>query len=90
MIIKYSRKLLCVLLCFLSVTVIWSEMTFFNKKPILSLVALFLDISRKNYNFLAIEVTIRSIFKKTSSSMLQNRNNSCGGDDLRVLVVGQQ
>ena len=40
----------------LAVMVIWSEMTFFNKKPVLSLFALFLNSARLEYNYFAIEV----------------------------------
>jgi hypothetical protein len=53
---KYSFKALSVALAALTIMVIWSEMTFFNKKPVLSLFALFLDIFRGSYNYRIIEV----------------------------------
>jgi hypothetical protein len=36
--------------------VIWSEMTFFNKKPVITFFALFLNSARHSYNYFAIEI----------------------------------
>jgi hypothetical protein len=43
--------------------VIWSEMTFFNKYPVLSLHAIFLNAARASYNYISIEVRIHLILK---------------------------
>jgi len=61
---KYMLKLAAVLLAILTVAVIWSEMTFFNKKPVLSLFAVFLNASRQTYNYFSIEVRYAHIFRK--------------------------
>lgn len=53
---KYLLKLLAVLMVALSLMVVWSEMTFFNKKPVLSLFAIFLNASRETYNYFTLEL----------------------------------
>lgn len=53
---KYALKLFALLLCWLTLCLIWSESTFFNKRPVLSLFALFLGLSRETYNFFIIEL----------------------------------
>ena len=53
---KYGLKLISIVLVCITVMVIWSEMTFFNKKPVLSLFAIFLNATRKNYNYFTMEV----------------------------------
>lgn len=53
---KYSMKLISVILMATTVIVIWSEMTFFNKKPALSIFAIFLISARNAYNYFSIEV----------------------------------
>jgi len=40
----------------MSLFVVWSEATFFSQSPVLSLFAVFIDLSKDNYNYLAIEV----------------------------------
>lgn len=40
----------------LSVAVVWSEVTFFNKSPVLSIFANIVKVSKKNYDYLTIEV----------------------------------
>jgi len=42
----------------LSVAVVWSEVTFFNKSPVLSLFARFLNLAKRNYDYFTIEVNI--------------------------------
>lgn len=42
----------------LSVAVVWSEVTFFNKAPVLSLFAQFLELAKRNYDYFTIEVKI--------------------------------
>ncbi len=54
---KWMLKFGALVLAMLTVAVIWSEMTFFNKKPVLSLFALFLNASRQTYNYVSIEVS---------------------------------
>lgn len=50
-----------VLSVILSATVVWSEVTFFNKKPVLSIFANFLSIARENYDYFTIEVSFYSV-----------------------------
>ena len=40
----------------LSVTVVWSELTFFNRSPVLSIFAIVLNVAKYNYDFLTIEI----------------------------------
>ncbi|KAG8240378.1 hypothetical protein J437_LFUL002519 [Ladona fulva] len=49
-------KLLAVLAALLSATVVWSEVSFFNKDPVLSLFAIFVNVAREKYDYLSIEV----------------------------------
>lgn len=53
---KYLLKTVSILMTILTFMVIWSEMTFFNKKPVLSLFAIFLNTSRETYNYFSIEI----------------------------------
>lgn len=53
---KYVMKLVAILLMLVTIMVIWSEMTFFNKKPVLSIFANFLIGARHSYNYFSIEV----------------------------------
>jgi hypothetical protein len=41
----------------LSAAVVWSEVTFFNKQPVLSLFAQFLYLAKVNYDYFTIEVS---------------------------------
>ncbi|KAI4460461.1 hypothetical protein MML48_5g00012515 [Holotrichia oblita] len=52
----YCKKTLAVLAAILSVAVVWSEVTFFNKEPPLSIFAIIVNISRDNYDYLTIEI----------------------------------
>ena len=54
---SYVNKVLAVLAGTLSVAVVWSEVTFFNKDPVLSIFAVLVEISTKSYNYFAIEVS---------------------------------
>nr|XP_043881826.1 G-protein coupled receptor-associated protein LMBRD2B-like [Solea senegalensis] len=49
-------RLLALLLCFLSIVVVWSECTFFSTHPVLSLFAVFIQMAEKKYNYISIEV----------------------------------
>lgn len=52
----FLYKLLAVLLCLLSVTVVWSECTFFSTKPVLSLFAVFVQTAETLHNYICIEM----------------------------------
>lgn len=52
----YIRKLLSILAAVLSILVVWSEVTFFNKRPVLSIFAIIVNVARDNYDYLTIEV----------------------------------
>uniref|UniRef100_A0A1B0CHC0 Uncharacterized protein n=2 Tax=Lutzomyia longipalpis TaxID=7200 RepID=A0A1B0CHC0_LUTLO len=49
-------KALAVATAFLSVTVVWSEMTFFSRSPVLSIFANVVNLAKRNYDFLTIEL----------------------------------
>ncbi|XP_046387555.1 LMBR1 domain-containing protein 2 homolog [Ischnura elegans] len=50
------RKLLAIIAGLLSAAVVWSEVTFFNKDPPLSLFAIFLNVAKEEYDYLSIEI----------------------------------
>ncbi|KAJ4439657.1 LMBR1 domain-containing protein 2 homolog [Periplaneta americana] len=52
----YVLKLAAIMAGLLSAAVVWSEVTFFNKEPVLSLFAQFLNLARVNYDYFTIEV----------------------------------
>lgn len=55
--LKYPfLKMLAVITGFLSAMVVWSELTFFNRSPVLSIFALILNGAKYNYDFMTIEV----------------------------------
>ena len=59
----YTQKLLAVLAGIFSVAVVWSEVTFFNKEPVLSIFALIIvNWAKFNYDYFTIEV--RPAFSK--------------------------
>lgn len=39
-----------------SVAVVWSEVTFFNKQPVLSIFAMIVNLAKINYDYFTIEV----------------------------------
>uniref|UniRef100_A0A1B6CP33 LMBR1 domain-containing protein 2 homolog n=1 Tax=Clastoptera arizonana TaxID=38151 RepID=A0A1B6CP33_9HEMI len=51
----YVVRTAAVLSVLLSSAVVWSEVTFFNKKPVLSIFANFLNIAKSDYDYLTIE-----------------------------------
>lgn len=63
-------RFMAVVLCLLSVAVVWSECTFFSTHPVLSLFAVFVEAAEKQYNYICIEV---SVFAKVAWS-----NNPAG------------
>lgn len=54
----YVLKIAAICAGCLSVAVVWSEVTFFNKYPVLSLFAQFLNLAKRNYDYFTIEVNI--------------------------------
>lgn len=51
-------RFMAVVLCLLSVAVVWSECTFFSTHPVLSLFAVFVEAAEKQYNYICIEVSV--------------------------------
>uniref|UniRef100_A0A182XWW7 LMBR1 domain-containing protein 2 homolog n=1 Tax=Anopheles stephensi TaxID=30069 RepID=A0A182XWW7_ANOST len=49
-------KALAVITAFLSFMVVWSELTFFNRKPVLSIFANVLNVAKGSYDFVTIEL----------------------------------
>nr|CAB3263454.1 LMBR1 domain-containing protein 2-like [Phallusia mammillata] len=50
------RKTLAICLAVLSLMVVWSECTFFNESPVLSLFAIFINLAKQNYDYFYIEL----------------------------------
>ncbi|XP_047527375.1 LMBR1 domain-containing protein 2 homolog isoform X1 [Vanessa atalanta] len=57
---QYFLKAMAVVTCIMSVAVVWSEVTFFSKKPVLSIFANIVITANKHYNYTAI-VTISTL-----------------------------
>lgn len=53
---SYVRKLLAIMAGILSVAVVWSEVTFFNKQPVLSIFANIVNVAKVKYDYFTIEV----------------------------------
>ena len=53
----YAVKVAAIVAGLLSAAVVWSEVTFFNKEPVLSLFARFLSLAKVNYDYFTIEVS---------------------------------
>lgn len=51
-------RFMAVVLCLLSVAVVWSECTFFSTHPVLSLFAVFVEAAEKRHNYICIEVRV--------------------------------
>ncbi|XP_034484820.1 LMBR1 domain-containing protein 2 homolog [Drosophila innubila] len=49
-------KALCVLTASMSAMVVWSELTFFSRHPVLSIFANVINVAKSSYDFLTIEV----------------------------------
>ncbi|KAM9446058.1 G-protein coupled receptor-associated protein LMBRD2a isoform 1-T1 [Clarias gariepinus] len=54
---RWCYRALSVVLCVLSVLVVWSECTFFSTQPVLSVFAIFIQIAERKYNYIYIEVS---------------------------------
>lgn len=53
---RYLCQALAAVLALLSVLVVWSELTFFNAQPVLSLFAIFVNLAKEYYDYLSIEL----------------------------------
>ncbi|XP_015512187.2 LMBR1 domain-containing protein 2 homolog isoform X1 [Neodiprion lecontei] len=53
---SYAQKLAAFAAGALSVAVVWSEVTFFNKSPVLSLFAQFVNLAKVKYDYFTIEI----------------------------------
>nr|XP_050853464.1 LMBR1 domain-containing protein 2 homolog isoform X2 [Vespula vulgaris] len=53
---SYVKRVAAICAACLSAAVVWSEVTFFNKSPVLSLFAQFVNIAKENYDYFTIEV----------------------------------
>ncbi|XP_031825371.1 LMBR1 domain-containing protein 2 homolog [Nomia melanderi] len=53
---SYVQKIAAITAGCLSVAVVWSEVTFFNKSPVLSLFAQFVNLAKENYDYFTIEL----------------------------------
>lgn len=62
MIKSYTQKLAAFAAGVLSIAVVWSEVTFFNKSPVLSLFAQFVELATDKYDYFTIEVKNFSLF----------------------------
>ena len=51
-------RLLALLTATMSFMVVWSEVLFFNKSPVLSLFAIFVGVAQRSYNYFYIEVSL--------------------------------
>lgn len=49
-------KAMCVLTAFMSAMVVWSELTFFSRHPVLSIFANVINVAKGSYDFFTIEV----------------------------------
>nr|CAG4640724.1 EOG090X03B7 [Eulimnadia texana] len=49
-------QILAVLLAVFSALVVWSELTFFNASPVLSLFAIFVNLAKASYDYISIEL----------------------------------
>jgi hypothetical protein len=54
---RYVCQGLAMILALLSVLVVWSELTFFNASPVLSIFAIFVNLAKEYYDYLSIEVS---------------------------------
>ncbi|XP_029167240.1 LMBR1 domain-containing protein 2 homolog [Nylanderia fulva] len=52
----YVLKIAAICAGCLSVVVVWSEVTFFNKSPVLSIFAQFLNLAKRDYDYVGMEI----------------------------------
>lgn len=56
---QYFLKMMAVATGAMSVMLVWSEMTFFSKEPVLSIFAHIISAAKETYNYTAIVVSIQ-------------------------------
>lgn len=61
MLYGYVQKILAVLACIFSICVVWSEVTFFNISPPLSIFAIIVKAAKENYDYFTIELLSTSV-----------------------------
>ncbi|CAH1775347.1 unnamed protein product [Owenia fusiformis] len=49
-------KAVAIVLCIFTAMVVWCEVTFFSKSPVLSLFAIFIQLAKRNYDYFYIEL----------------------------------
>lgn len=59
LLLSYIRRMLAIICAALSIAVVWSEVTFFNKQPVLSIFANIVNVAKVKYEYLTIEVSFR-------------------------------
>ena len=64
---RYLCQGLAAVLALMSVIVVWSELTFFNAEPVLSLFAIFVNLAKANYDYVSIEVNCYLVEEMLSS-----------------------
>ena len=63
-------RITAVLLFLLSVTLVWSEVTFFNVKPVLSIFAQMIHSASEGYYYFYVEVCTEKKFDQKNSIIL--------------------
>lgn len=61
---RYVCQGLAMILALLSILVVWSELTFFNAQPVLSIFAIFVNLAKEYYDYLSIEVSLQRFDSK--------------------------
>ena len=54
----YMLRCLAVAAAVVSAAVVWSELTFFNQHPTLSIFAIIVNMAKSNYDYVTIEVRL--------------------------------
>ncbi|XP_011213600.1 LMBR1 domain-containing protein 2 homolog [Bactrocera dorsalis] len=74
---KHFLKALSIVAAIMSFMVVWSELTFFNRQPVLSIFAQVINIAKYNYKFFTIElfsmIVLCYLFYCTYSTILRIR-----------------
>ena len=71
---RYLCQGLAAVLALMSVIVVWSELTFFNAEPVLSLFAIFVNLAKANYDYVSIEVNCYLVEEMLSSCCKKKTN----------------
>lgn len=59
------KKVLAIVTGIMSVAIVWSEVTFFNVYPPLSIFAVIVNVAKQNYDYFTIEV-LEELFSFTN------------------------